>query len=97
MIERGIHNAFHASLLKPYYEDEFNRNIPPPAPLQFQDGHEEYEVESILNHRSRRGQMQYLVKWKGYPDHENSWLPETSLNNAQELLQNYKGAQTASQ
>ena len=51
---------------------------------------DEYEVEFILNHRKGRGRLQFLVKWKGYADHENSWLPETSLENAQELLDEYK-------
>ena len=26
---------------------------------------DEYEVESILNKRIRKGQVEYLVKWKG--------------------------------
>ena len=96
MIDRGIHNAFHASLLKPFYEDCFDREIPPPPPLQFQDGHEEYEVESILNHRKRRGKLQFLVHWKGYADHENSWLPESDLENSQELLDEYKSKSSLS-
>ena len=90
MESRGIHNAFHSSLLKPYFEDEFQRHLPPPPPLQIQDGHKEYEVEAILNHRKRRGKVQYLVKWKGYADHENSWVTEKDLENAKEVLQQYK-------
>ena len=90
MTQRGIHNAFHASLFKPFYEDEFKRKTPPPEPMIFKDGHEEYEVEKILSHRKLRGKTQYLVKWKGYADHENSWLSESDLENANELLQLYK-------
>lgn len=90
MIDRGIHNAFHASLLKPYHEDDFNRQLPPPPPLQFQDGHAEYEVEKILNHRRRRNRIQYLVKWQGYGDHENSRQSDADLASCQDLLAAYK-------
>ena len=37
--------------------DEFE-----PAP----DEDEEYEVEEILNKRIKKGQIEYLVKWKGW-------------------------------
>jgi hypothetical protein len=33
---------------------------------------------------------QYLIKWKGYPVSENSWLPEKELTNAKELLNKFK-------
>lgn len=76
MIERGIHNAFHASLLKPYVEDKFNRNNPPPPPEKFNDSeHEFYEIEKVLAKKKIRGKWHQLIKWKGYPDHDNSWEP----------------------
>ena len=90
MQDRGIQNAFHASLLKPFEPDEFDRQVSPPPALQFQDGHTEYEVEAILSHRRRRGKLQYLVKWKGYADHENSWCTPEDLEHCQELLRIYK-------
>ena len=42
--------------------DEFE-----PAPNE----DEEYEVEEILNKRIKKGQIEYLVKWKGWdlPEH----------------------------
>jgi hypothetical protein len=39
------------------------------------DGEEEYEVEQICAHRTW-GQcktLQYLIKWKGYPESNNTW------------------------
>lgn len=49
---------------------------------------EEYEVEAIVADRTRRGKKQYLLKWKGYPDSENTWEDEESLC-CPELLYEY--------
>ena len=49
------------------------------------DGEEEYEVEAILDCRRRRGQLQFLIKWKGYGLEENSWEPERNIH-AKELI-----------
>ena len=47
---------------------------PPP---ELVDGEEEFEVENILGHRyfGRRRNLQYLIKWKGYPTADNTWEP----------------------
>ena len=72
-----IHPVFHNSLLKPYHEtQEHGPNYERPA-LEIVNGEEgHYEIESILQaHPTRnRKSTQYLVKWKGYPESENSWL-----------------------
>ena len=33
---------------------------------------EEYQVEAILDKRVRGRKTQYFLKWKGYPDSENT-------------------------
>jgi hypothetical protein len=71
----GIHNVFHASLLSPYHETanfEPNFSCPPPDLI---GGEEEYEVEQILSHlhHSRSRKLQYFIKWKGYPESDNTW------------------------
>ena len=46
-----IHNIFHATLLRPYRENDtyrINFTEPPPELLE---GEEVYEIETILNHR----------------------------------------------
>lgn len=51
----------------------------------------EYEVESILAHKNQRGkqgQQLFLVKWKGYDDKHNSWIPLQDLN-CKKLLREY--------
>ena len=70
----NIHDVFHMSLLSPYHEHEEHRpnySRPPPDLLE---GEEEYEVEHIINHRSsgRSRMLQYLIKWKGYLDVDNT-------------------------
>lgn len=52
----------------------------------------EYEPEKILNARrneEKGNRLEYLVKWKGYTDDENTWEPAKHLVNAQRLLRNF--------
>ena len=59
-----IHNVFHATLLKPYKENEiYGPNFPEP-PSELENNEEVYEVDSILNHRKRGRGYQYYVKWR---------------------------------
>ena len=51
------------------------------------DNNEEYKVEAILDLR-RFGQgckLQYLIKWKGYPNSENQWEDANNVH-ADELV-----------
>ena len=85
-----IHPVFHANLLTPYQETQThgpNFLKPPPDLI---DAEEEYEVESIINHRRRYGKIQYLIRWKGYPLSDSSWEPTSNLTHAKSLLQAYK-------
>jgi len=72
----SIHPVFHTDLLTPYRETPTHGpNYTRPSP-DLVDGSEEYEVEKILDlrHFGRRHKLQYLVKWKGYPDSDNQWV-----------------------
>ena len=40
----------------------------------------EFELEKIVNHRGPITRRSYLVKWKGYPEDENSWVPRSNLH-----------------
>jgi len=91
-----IHPVFHNSLLKPYKETMAhgpNFTRPPPEIVGGKEGH--YEIERILTSRPTRNRKstQYLVKWKGYPDSENSWLPAKELQSARELLKQFHDCQ----
>lgn len=39
-----------------------------------------YRVEKVLRKRKRKGIVEYFVKWKGYPDKFNSWVPESNIS-----------------
>jgi len=87
----GIHDVFHASLLTRYQETTAhgpNFSHPPPDLI---GGEEEFEVEVIINHRlhGRRCQLQYLVKWMGYPHSDNTWEPAENVH-APDLIKDYQ-------
>ncbi len=72
----SIHPIFHTDLLTPYRETAThgpNYEQPPPELIK---GLEEYEVKKILDlrHVGWKRRIQYLVKWKGYPNLDNQWV-----------------------
>jgi hypothetical protein len=86
-----VHDVFHVSLLKQYKPG--GRTQPPPLPIMI-DGEPEFEVETILSHRSRRrgrgkAKTQFLIKWLGYGEEHNSWEPEANVRNCARLLSEY--------
>jgi hypothetical protein len=69
-----IHPTFHTSLLSPYSKTPThgpNFSWPPPDLI---DGEEEFEVKSIRSHRhhGRSRKLQYLIKWRGYLESNNT-------------------------
>ena len=74
-VQWSIHPVFHTSLITLYTETPIhspNFTRPPPDLI---DGEEEYEVEQICAHRrwGHSKTLQYLIKWKGYPESDNTW------------------------
>jgi len=52
--------------------------MPRPS-VTLSEGTVEYEVERILQQRTRRRRLEYLVKCKSYRDTENSWVPRHDI------------------
>jgi hypothetical protein len=89
-----IHPVFHASLLTAYKKTEehgVNFTRPPPEII---NNEEEYEVDQICGVRQygRWKKWQYLIKWKGYPDSENTWQSLPDLKGSHELIQEWHNA-----
>ena len=40
-----------------------------------------YKIEKIIKKRKRKNQSEVLVKWKGWPEKFNSWIPEDQMEN----------------
>lgn len=49
---------------------------------------EVYDVEKIVGDRTYKGKRQFLIKWVGYPDSQNTWELEDNLM-CEELLKEY--------
>jgi Chromo (CHRromatin Organisation MOdifier) domain len=86
----NIHPVFHNNLLTPYVETNAhgpNFTRPPPDLI---NGEAEYKVEAIRSHChfGKNKRLQYLLKWKGYPEADNTWESEDQLN-APDLLKQY--------
>ena len=75
------HPVFHINLLTKYNETPIhgaNYQHPPPELI---NGEEEYKVEKVIASRHFRcgRKLQYLVKWKGYPDSDNQWVSKDDV------------------
>jgi hypothetical protein len=85
---KNVHPVFNVSKIYPYHEDPKNPNHPRPPP-EVIEGEPEWEVEQILDSKFAHGKLQFLVKWLGWPDSENSWQDEIDLENAPEIIADF--------
>ncbi len=88
-----IHNVFHALLLTPYHKmhaHSLNFTHPPPDLIDEED---KYKVEWIVTHQQfrRLKKLQYLIKWKGYPESNNTWEPADQVH-APLIVKHYQSA-----
>ncbi|KAF6145442.1 hypothetical protein GIB67_032565 [Kingdonia uniflora] len=45
-----------------------------------------YEIEDFRRKRVRKGQVQYLVKWRGWPEAANTWEPADNLQLCSDMI-----------
>ncbi|ESK84797.1 hypothetical protein Moror_544 [Moniliophthora roreri MCA 2997] len=48
-----------------------------------------YKVEEILHSRLKGEQLEYLINWKGEPNEENTWEPQSNLREAKEAIADF--------
>lgn len=65
---------------------EYELHHPPPDHV---DGKPEWEVDAVVDVRKASGRREFLVKWVGYDDDDNTWEPEEFLNHAQAAIAEY--------
>jgi len=73
-----IHPVFYISLLEPYHLNNIpGRHSPTPPPVDLEE--REYHVEKLRTSKLRKGQVWYLVSWKGYGLDDDTWEPYEDL------------------
>ena len=78
-----LHPTFHVSLLEAYRTRE---GVEPPEPVEI-DGEEEFVVERVLDERTTKsGRVQYLVRWQGYSEADDTWEPAEHMVHAGEAI-----------
>jgi len=87
--DKGVHDVFHITLLTKAPSDMMPNQTPTQPPPIVIEGVEELEVEAVINSRLKNRQLQYLVKWKGTTDVENSWEPQKNLTNAPDSIREF--------
>ena len=85
-----IHPVFHVDLLTRYRETDAHRPNYKKPPPEIIEGELEWEVEKIINSQLHGcyNKLQFLVRWKGFPPSEDSWVPESDLS-ALDLLEDF--------
>ena len=69
-----IHPVVNVSHVKLYLGPLPGQPVSQPGLVQVSEEHdEEYEVDYIVASHIYRRQLQYLVHWKGYEEHEHTW------------------------
>jgi Chromo (CHRromatin Organisation MOdifier) domain len=85
-----IHPVFHIDLLSHFHDTEAHGHNYPRPPPDVIDGEPEWEVEKITQSRlhGRRRELQFRVRWKGFPSSEDSWVSQHDIH-APDLIEQF--------
>ena len=84
-----IDAPINVSRLRPYKPPTIPGQQTTPQPPIEVEGEPEYVVEEILDSQLHRNKLEFLVKWEGYTDENNSWEPEDNCKNSQAAIHNF--------
>jgi len=78
-----IHPVVNVSQVKPYLGPLPGQPVSRPSLIHVsEERNEEYKVDYIMAWHIYKRQLQYLVHWKGYEEHERTWEPLSNLKNS---------------
>ena len=86
-----VSKSWNVKYVKPYNtSSRFPRDEIAQPPSMMVNNEEHWEVESILDSRTRRvgnrNIQEFLVKWLGWGTEHNDWLPKSELSSCKALL-----------
>ena len=78
------HEHHHVTSIKPFY---FNPETTNPLDIARRDYHSTFIVENIVDHRGNermlKSKWDFKVRWQGYDETEDLWLPYSEVKDLQ--------------
>jgi len=84
-----IHPVVNVSWIVRYKEQMKGQKKEEGKPIEV-EGVEEWEVEKILNKKTMREVVKYLIQWKGFTAEGDTWERRENLKNAEELIEEFE-------
>ncbi|KAI9104385.1 hypothetical protein K1719_022957 [Acacia pycnantha] len=54
-----------------------------------------FEIEAIRRKRVRKGQLEYLIKWRDWPETANTWEPPENLQSVPDVVEAFEASLTS--